>query len=414
LQPFLKAHIEAIAARAPVKLLIGHEDPKQPEDWTRQSDHYSFIQAKIPALYFGVEDFAQHHNVTDDYETMTHAFYVRAVETLVQAVEYFDKNLDAVDKGRTPGQAPAPFLTAIESPVEFAIPNGKVSGSLLMPSGDGKTPVVLIIAGSGPTDRDGNSIAGIRANSYKMIANALATDGIASLRYDKRGIAASVVTGMKEEDLRFDDFVRDAVQWIKVLRADARFSTVTVAGHSEGSLIGMIAAREGGADAFVSIAGVARPAGAVIRDQLKPQLAAMPPVWAGSESILSSLEAGKTVDPLPQAVAGLPPLLGLFRPSVQPYLISWFKYSGTDEIAKLKIPVAIIQGTNDIQVGVPEAEALSKAKPDATLVIVDGMNHVLKMAPAERNANAATYMDPSLQLAPDVTKAISALVKRLR
>jgi pimeloyl-ACP methyl ester carboxylesterase len=283
-----------------------------------------------------------------------------------------------------------------------------------MPSGDGKTPVVLIIAGSGPTDRDGNSIAGIRANSYKMIANALATDGIASLRYDKRGIAASVVTGMKEEDLRFDDFVRDAVQWIKVLRADARFSTVTVAGHSEGSLIGMIAAREGGADAFVSIAGVARPAGAVIRDQLKPQLAAMPPVWAGSESILSSLEAGKTVDPLPQAVAGLPPLLGLFRPSVQPYLISWFKYSGTDEIAKLKIPVAIIQGTNDIQVGVPEAEALSKAKPDATLVIVDGMNHVLKMAPAERNANAATYMDPSLQLAPDVTKAISALVKRLR
>jgi Zn-dependent M28 family amino/carboxypeptidase len=100
LQPFLKPHIEAIAAKAPVKLLIGHEDPKQPEDWTRESDHYSFIQAKIPALYFGVEDFAQHHKATDDYETMTYGFYVRAVETLIQAVQYFDAHLDEVDKAR--------------------------------------------------------------------------------------------------------------------------------------------------------------------------------------------------------------------------------------------------------------------------------------------------------------------------
>jgi Zn-dependent M28 family amino/carboxypeptidase len=103
LQPFLKPYIETIAAKAPVKLLIGHEDPKQPEDWTRDSDHYSFIQGKIPALYFGVEDFGQHHKATDDYETMTYSFYVRAVETLVQAVQEFDAHLDAVDKARAAG-----------------------------------------------------------------------------------------------------------------------------------------------------------------------------------------------------------------------------------------------------------------------------------------------------------------------
>jgi Zn-dependent M28 family amino/carboxypeptidase len=91
LQPFLRPHIEAVAASAPVKLLIGHED------WTRDSDHYSFIEAKIPALYIGVEDFAHHHEVTDDYETMTHGFYVRAVETLIRIIERFDANLDALN-----------------------------------------------------------------------------------------------------------------------------------------------------------------------------------------------------------------------------------------------------------------------------------------------------------------------------
>jgi len=100
LQPFLKPSIVAIAAKAPVKLLMGHEDPRQPEDWTRDSDHYSFMLAGIPALYFGVEDFAHHHEASDDFETITYGFYVRAVETLIQAVEVFDKNLADIDKAR--------------------------------------------------------------------------------------------------------------------------------------------------------------------------------------------------------------------------------------------------------------------------------------------------------------------------
>jgi Zn-dependent M28 family amino/carboxypeptidase len=100
LHPFLKPYIESVARKAPVRLLVGHEDPAQPEDWTRDSDHFSFIQARVPALYFGVEDFDQHHQPTDDYETMTYEFYVRAIETIIQVIEQFDVNLDNIEKAR--------------------------------------------------------------------------------------------------------------------------------------------------------------------------------------------------------------------------------------------------------------------------------------------------------------------------
>jgi Zn-dependent M28 family amino/carboxypeptidase len=95
-QPFLRPYIVALAKKAPVKVIMGHEDPKQPEDWTEDSDHYSFMAAKIPALYVGVEDFDQHHQPTDDYATMSHSFYVRAVETLILAIQEFDADLDPV------------------------------------------------------------------------------------------------------------------------------------------------------------------------------------------------------------------------------------------------------------------------------------------------------------------------------
>jgi len=111
-QPFLKPFIERIAAKAPVKLVMGHDDPtkKDVENWTGASDHKAFCDAKIPCLYFGVEDFANHHKATDDYATMTHDFYVRAVETMVRAVEDFDANLDAIKReaGVRPPQSRGP------------------------------------------------------------------------------------------------------------------------------------------------------------------------------------------------------------------------------------------------------------------------------------------------------------------
>jgi pimeloyl-ACP methyl ester carboxylesterase len=299
-------------------------------------------------------------------------------------------------------------------PAQLITPTGTIAGTLLVPAAGGKIPVVLIIAGSGPTDRDGNSsLLPGKGNTYKMLAEALAAGGVASLRYDKRALGESrAAAGGSEAGLRFDMYVDDAAGWIAQLRADARFSRVIVAGHSEGSLIGMVAANKAHANAFVSIAGIAHRASDVIRDQLRPQIGSMPALWQDSESILTSLEQGKIVDPLPASIEAIPGLALLYRPSVQPYMISWFKYVPSAEIAKLTIPVLLLQGTTDIQVSVDEAKALKAAKPDAELVLIEGMNHVLKTAPADRSQNMATYSNPDLPIVPEVPKAILAMAKR--
>jgi len=307
-----------------------------------------------------------------------------------------------------------PPQSGVDEAIDLTTSTLTLSGSLRLPAAQGRVPVVLIIAGSGPTDRDGNSrmLPG-NNNAYRLLAEALAARGIASVRYDKRAIGKSVAAGIRETDLRFDTYVDDAMAWIAKLRSDPRFSTVSVIGHSEGSLIGMMAARRAKADAFVSVAGVAKPAGQVIRDQLRPQIGSMDAMWQQNDSILSSLEAGKTVDPLPSPLATVPGLASLYRPSVQPYLISWFKYTPSAEIAMLSVPVLILQGTTDIQVNPAEAQALKAAAPRATLVLVDGMNHVMKhvVDPAQQ---ASSYSDPALPIVSDVPDAIATLIRAVK
>lgn len=282
----------------------------------------------------------------------------------------------------------------------------KLHGTLALPASKSRWPVVLIISGSGPTDRNGN-IAGIAGsnNSLKMLADGLAVNGIASLRYDKRGIGESVKALGNEADLRFDAYIDDAVLWSKQLRSDKRFSTLTIVGHSEGSLIGMVAAQGSGADGYVSLAGSGRPAGQLILDQLRPQLP--PDMMKESEGVVAALTAGKTVDTFPQ------PLFSIFRPSVQPYMISWFRYDPAVEIAKLSVPVLIIQGTTDIQIKVDEARLLAKAKPSAQLIIVEGMNHVLKNVPTKMDEQTKSYGDPSLPLMPQVVTETVKFVKKV-
>lgn len=309
---------------------------------------------------------------------------------------------------------PAPAQYPAGLPVQLVTPTGAIAGTLVVPKADGKIPVVLIIAGSGPTDRDGNSSAlPGKNNTYKLLAEALAAQGVASLRYDKRAIGESrAAAGGSETNLRFDMYVDDAAAWVAQLRADARFSRVVVAGHSEGSLIGMVAANKARADVFVSIAGAGHRASDLIRDQLRPQLGSMPALWQASDAILTSLDQGTVVDPLPAAIQAIPGLVTLFRPSVQPYLISWFKYVPSVEIARLGMPVLILQGTTDIQVSVDEAKALKAAKPDADLVLIEGMNHVMKAAPLDRAQNTAAYSNPDLPIVAEVPKAILAIAKR--
>lgn len=305
-----------------------------------------------------------------------------------------------------PGTSATTGVPATEA-VQLATSTGQLHGTLLIPPrGTGRVPVALLVAGSGPTDRDGNSAALPGANnSLRLLAEALAANGIASLRYDKRGIAASAAGGASEADLRFDHYVNDAAGWVRHLQQDPRFVSVTVVGHSEGSLIGMLAARSGGADAFVSIAGISRSAPEILREQLRPQLPAE--LWSASERILASLTAGDTTADVPPALAAL------YRPSVQPYMISWFAYDPSVEIASLTMPVLILQGTTDIQVPAKDAEALHRSASNAEIAIIDGMNHVLKIVEDDRAKQIASYSDPDLPLAPELGRRIVAFIQRL-
>jgi pimeloyl-ACP methyl ester carboxylesterase len=239
-----------------------------------------------------------------------------------------------------------------------------------------------------------------------MLADGLASRGIATLRYDKRGISASRAAMTTEADLRFNHFIEDAEAWIKQLRADKRFSTITVIGHSEGSLIGMVAAREARADAYVSLEGAGRKAQDILAEQLKAQ--PLPPeMFAQIQHILASLSAGST--PPPDSV---PPMLApLFRASVMPYLISWFKYDPAAEIAKLDIPVLIIQGTTDIQTSMTDAQALAAGNKSAKFIQIEGMNHILKEVSGNRLAQIPKYSDPTLPVVPKLLDGIAAFIK---
>ena len=277
----------------------------------------------------------------------------------------------------------------------------KIEGTLLIPDINSKMPVVIIIAGSGPTDRNGNNPFMVN-NSLKMIAESLLENNIASLRFDKRGIGKSATTSLNESELRFEDYINDVVSWIDFLKKDKRFNQLIVLGHSEGSLIGMIAAQHRQIDKFISVAGSGEKIDVTLKKQLKEQPAF---VLEQSTPIIDSLAQGHLVKNVP------PFLNSLFRPSVQPYMISWMKYNPQDEITRLEIPVLIIQGTTDLQVSVNDAKLLKEANPNANLFIIEGMNHILKNAEADRMKNLSTYNNQELPLNIDFVNKVTDLIK---
>ncbi len=284
--------------------------------------------------------------------------------------------------------------TFIETKITLQTKTGEIFGTLTTPEKFDKIPVVLIIAGSGPTDRDGNNPM-MKNNSLKILASELSKNNIASLRYDKRGIAESQSAGKNEEGFRFDDLVNDAKEWIHLLKQDDRFSKIIVIGHSEGSLIGMLTGSN--ADKFISIAGAGQSADKILKEQLSSQPKEVQDL---SFPIIDSLKNGKTFE-------NVPPMLNvLFRTTVQPYIISWFKYDPQDEIKKLTIPTLILQGTNDIQVSVEDAKRLSNANQNAELVLIKDMNHILRTIIGDLQANVATYSRVDLPIANELTLSL--------
>ncbi|MDF9831270.1 alpha/beta fold hydrolase [Parabacteroides sp. PF5-6] len=294
-----------------------------------------------------------------------------------------------------------------EEPVTLQTATGEIKGTLKIPVADRKIPVALLIAGSGPTDRNGNNPQ-MQNNSLLMIADGLYQKGIASLAFDKRGIGESRAAGGEEKDLRFEHYINDVKEWIDLLSRDKRFSEVVVIGHSEGSLIGMVASRNNPrVDKYISLAGVGVKAGDILREQLTRQLATQPETLKETVfSYIEQLEKGQTIDDVPAY------LHMLFRPSVQPYMISWFQYDPQKEIAQLTIPILIVQGTTDIQVGIDQAELLAKANPKARPLLLEGMNHVLKTCDTtDQLKQMPTYTDPKLPLHKDLLQAITDFIE---
>lgn len=294
---------------------------------------------------------------------------------------------------------PANDTTWKESKIVLETKTGKLSGILCIPKGFGKGPVALIIAGSGPTDKDGNSPM-MKTDSYKMLAHKLADNGISTVRYDKRGIGDSKAAATKATVLHFEDLVNDADGWLQMLKSDNRFTKCIVIGHSEGSLIGMLIANNG-ADEFISISGVGESGDKILKAQLLVQPKA---IQDTAFPIIDSLAAGKLVPGVTQRY------YALFRPSVQPYLISWFKYNPSDEIKKLTMPVLILQGTNDLQVSIDEAKMLKETNPKAKLILLDSMNHVFKIIKGDRTENLNSYSNPSLPIDPELPANIGDFI----
>ena len=291
-----------------------------------------------------------------------------------------------------------------EEEIILDTPTGKIYGTLTLPQKRKKHSLAIIIPGSGPTDRNGNSLMMQgKNNSLQMLSHELASNGIASIRYDKRGIAASRKSGFSEQDLRIDHYIYDVVFWIRKLKADKRFKKIGIIGHSEGSLIGMVAATKEDIDFYISLEGAAFPANEIIKSQLEGQ---SDNIKKDADEIMEQLNEGFTVDSIN------PMLFSIFRPSVQPYLISWFAYNPEEVIKNINIPILVIQGTSDIQISTENGKTLYQASKNAKLLIVEDMNHILKITGDDLEKNISSYTNPDLPLAGGISERIIYFIKK--
>lgn len=289
------------------------------------------------------------------------------------------------------------------APVASEINAGALAGTLL--SAHDRDPVVLMVPGSGPTDRDGNSPMGVATDAYRLLAEALAEEHIATVRIDKRGMFGSAGAG-DPNAVTPADYVADIHAWIDAIREARGSDCVFLLGHSEGALMVSLAA-EGREDVcgLILVAGMGRRMGEVIREQLSAN-PANAPLLDQAMATLTELEAGRQVD----VSAMHPALVPLFAPQVQDYLIATLNLDPVEAVNRANKETLIVQGKTDLQVSVEDARLLNRARK-TKLQLIDGMNHVLKEAPADRAANLATYLDPTLPLAPGLVRRIEDFVE---
>lgn len=267
--------------------------------------------------------------------------------------------------------SPAPAADqAIASPIEAPGPSGLLRGTMLRPAT--ATAHVLIIPGSGPTDRDGNSPLGVAAAPYRKLAEALAVRNIATVRIDKRGMFGSAGAIADANAVTIADYAQDIRNWVEAVRSRTGAGCVWLLGHSEGGLVASAAAqRPGKICGLILVAAPGRKLGTVLREQLRAN-PANALLLDQAMAAIDSLEAGERVD------GGTlhPALQPLFAPQVQGFLISLFSYDPAELIRHAGKPVLIVQGRRDLQVAEADARRLAAASPRAKLVLLPEINHV--------------------------------------
>jgi hypothetical protein len=286
-------------------------------------------------------------------------------------------------------------------------PQGPLEGTLL--EAGKSAPVVLIIPGSGPTDRDGNNPLGVTAAPYRLLAEALAAKGVSSARIDKRGMFGSKAAVADANKVTIADYAADTHNWVDAIHKRTGAKCVWVLGHSEGALVALASAQNpDGMCGVILVSGAGRRMSDIIREQLRAN-PANAPVLDSAMAAIDSLEQGRHVD-----VTDMHPALQrLFAPQVQDFLIDMFRQDPARLAAAVKLPMLIVQGERDVQVSVADAKALATAQPKARLVLIPAMNHVLKdVASDDRAANVATYADPSLPVDSTAVDAIASFLKR--
>lgn len=294
----------------------------------------------------------------------------------------------------------------VERDITAPGPQGNLAGTFTTP----ETPkaVALILPGSGPTDRDGNGPLGLRTDAYRMLAEALAERGIATLRADKRGLFGSKAAIPDPNDVTLAAYGRDAIVWAASAKAETNLSCTWLIGHSEGGLVALsaVAADERAFCGVVLLATPGRPLGTVIQDQLAANL----PDEATrrrAHAVLESLSHGQRVpeDEVPE------PLRPLMGPQIQGYLIDLLSQDPGEMTRRYGGPLLIVAGGQDLQVGEKDAQALTQARSDAVTITLPRMNHVLKdVAENSPEANVAAYADPSLPLAPELAATVARFI----
>ncbi len=291
----------------------------------------------------------------------------------------------------------------IAGPVERRLTVEGLALTYLRPEGNDRVPLAVIIAGSGPTDRDANSLLGLKTDAYKQLAEALADLGIATVRYDKRGIGGSVDLGKDETLLTIEVFAKDAQAIAKWARQLPNVGAVVLIGHSEGGVLALMAAKAAAAKAVVLLTTPGRPLGQILRDQLaRPAL----PADLRSEAleIVAALERGEEVKTV------RPDLAPLFRPSVQPFVRSLIKIDPAQLLRGLDMPALVIGGGRDIQVGRADFDALVAARGNVTSSWYPNMGHTLKVAGEDLQSQGRAYVDPTLALVDGLADGVARFI----